>query len=89
MKHTSKPWKDKQFRSTIMSSEQFYLDWADWNHSKACVNACEGINPEVVPDLLKELKRIKKVLSEYGHISSSATATIKRIQYFVSKAKLS
>ena len=64
MKHTPTPWEDKQFRSKIMASEQFYLDWADWNHAKTCVNACEGINPEAVPKLLDVVQNFVRVCND-------------------------
>lgn len=37
---------------------------ANWARIVACVNACEGINPEAVPDMLAALEATQKVLAE-------------------------
>lgn len=33
----------------------------------ACVNACKGINPEAVPELLAALKDVRDLLHPYNH----------------------
>ena len=66
MKHTETPW----IASALVPSGSYVitnpghvsavicsdLTKANAEHIVACVNACEGINPEAVPDLLKACK---------------------------------
>jgi hypothetical protein len=66
MKHTESPWTASQFlpgkNYVVMSTDQVpvvigsVITKADAEHIVACVNACEGINPKAVPDLLKACK---------------------------------
>ena len=53
-KHTPEPWGPHLFglTGTIGESMCVLLPRADYSRARACVNACAGINPEAVPDLL-------------------------------------
>lgn len=73
-KHTPGPWKvidDEQLGMAVISPETGYTISTHNNgaeHSEeeaanaariaACVNACEGINPEAVPEMLSMLKQV-------------------------------
>lgn len=70
-KHTPGPWEaiehdDPQWKICAADSE-FHIvavtvqrnDKANAGHIAACVNACEGISPEAVPDLLVALEDLR------------------------------
>ncbi len=54
----------------------------------ACVNACEGINPEAVPELLEALKIAEDVITTY-EVSTYGTITedTKKIRRIIAKAE--
>ena len=68
MKHTPEPWENKtpgKYKAGNIYAEGEYICTTSGNAQAnaerivACVNACEGINPEAVPDLLEALKGIR------------------------------
>ena len=68
-KHTLEPWKPDNNRRHIIGNGRdiarvfgaFEDNEADANVSRivACVNACQGLNPEAIPDLLAACKTIR------------------------------
>ncbi len=71
-KHTPGPWKMFYGKICSPSCESLGFlsgEFTERSHDLAnalrviaCVNACEGINPKAVPDLLKALKEAKDQL---------------------------
>ena len=56
----------------------------------ACVNACEGIKPEAVPELLAACKWARAAINgSYGHVMAQATADtcIRRLRDAIAKAR--
>ncbi len=78
MKHTPEPWKvDAKVNETYVRGpeneliadthtlpvpERYDEEYANASRIVACVNACEGINPEAVPNMLKALKLASAIL---------------------------
>ena len=58
--HTAEPWRtengDVVCKEGPIAAVMLPNDRANATRIVACVNACEGINPEAVPELLEALK---------------------------------
>jgi len=79
--HTPEPWKSSEksylssdFRYSIYQPDgkqvhdgirACFRKEADRNRAIACVNACEGINPEAVPIMVNILETMKKKADEH------------------------
>ena len=70
-KHTPEPWRHFNNRYIIAPPTEreagriigIIKDDSDRSRAVACVNACAGINPEAVPDLLAALRDCIEALS--------------------------
>lgn len=90
-KHTPTPWRvtDDHHARFVMIRHQDYsaiaqtAEEADAKHIVSCVNACEGINPEAVPDMLSALKEVAKDLRALG----IAGEPLDRIRAAIAKAE--
>ena len=57
------------------------------NRIVACVNACAGINPEAVKDLVKTLEAARCLLADLGHEDTVENPTFQRIVAALAKAR--
>lgn len=94
MKHSKEPWKidTVQPLAIIVDNEDgvqvcgefgddgFVETRANAEHIVNCVNNCEGINPEAVPDLLKVCKSVAKLQSTVVWVEDIITSVKKAIQ---------
>ena len=70
--HTPEPWGpdlgpiDKDYYIEPMT----LLTTRDYKRARACVNACAGINPEAVPDLLAAAKAVKDAIEKTGEFGA-------------------
>jgi len=111
IKHTSGEWYTKSFKWIYadgnMIAKVFSYDPEDDDKSLpykanaqrivACVNACKGIDPEAVPDLLDALEMARQFVRngiEYGYIvmpdndtSDPAHKTLPVIEVAIAKAR--
>lgn len=99
MNHTPEPWNYEK-RLRLVNAERFdkhtliaeiHSTTADGERIVACVNACQGINPEAVPDLLEACKAALPALNwslvhQTGNIFQ-CTEVISGITAAIAKAK--
>lgn len=79
-KHTPEPWTGPFYRSDVGPDDEYFIDYwgvdgvgkfdneVDAQRAMACVNACAGINPEAVPDVVEALRillRYEGIVVEY------------------------
>lgn len=99
-KHSPEPWavypevglcearaKDVNYKSYIIwdGADGPYPKDEDVERIVACVNACAGINPEAVPDLLAACK-VALGLHEHGRIKIEYHQADKQIRAAIAKA---
>lgn len=101
--HTPTPWKATQAGSganwgiesggrhigVVIGIANPQQGKADAERIVACVNACEGINPEAVPEMLKELKHLATLLEPALNNGSKipGLATINKLWLIIAKAE--
>ncbi len=90
-KHTHGPWKYEEGTKTIRSQKENYWlatmdSWDGAVNNKAnaariiaCVNACEGINPEAVPNLLEACRLISRLADGQGRANLLEVAGMARL----------
>lgn len=103
LKHTPGPWEAFEKAEGGYSIESYVESgaWATVAHALdpnnaarivACVNACEGISPEAVPNLLEALEAIQviayaQVDGNKGDMRAALMESIKQARAAIAKAK--
>lgn len=98
MKHTPEPWEfviditdtplliTPKGEGILRASPASLYPSGDLKHAAACVNACEGINPEAVPDMLEALQYAAKNIDIKGQVPPWYMPVLDAIDAAITKA---